>query len=335
MEKYPWQSNVWRRLYEARERLPHALLLQGRSGIGKFDFAQHLSKSLLCQSPKSDGQACDVCSSCGWFTQNNHPDYRLISPEQEADGDDDAGPVKKGVKKNQISVSQIRELGGFLELSSHRAGGLRISLIHPADALNAISANALLKMLEEPSAEVVFILVSSQPQQLLPTIVSRCQRIDMPVPETEIALQWLQQKGLKDPALSLGYAGGSPLAALHDSENDYQSVSTIIKLLSQGEKLDPFAAASLCVVQGMEVVTRILQKWIYDLLACGLTGEVRYHVQHTGALQALAKSVNLGLLLDFQRKLDEVRKSATHPLNSELQMESLLFQYTHMFSAKI
>lgn len=335
MEKYPWQSDVWQRLDEARARLPHALLLHGRSGIGKFDFAQHLSKSLLCQSPKTDGQACEICPSCGWFSQNNHPDYRLLTPEQDATDDDDAGSAKKSVKKSQISVAQVRELSSFLELSSHHAGGLRIALIRPAETLNASSANALLKMLEEPPAGVIFILVSHQPQRLLPTIASRCQKIDMPVPETAIALQWLQQKGLKDAAQQLDYAGGSPLSALRDAEEGGQSFGNIIKLLSHGEKLDLFATASLCAQQGMEAVTQVLQKWIYDLLVCRLTGQVRYHVQHTSALQALTKSVNLGLLLDFQRKLDEARKSAAHPLNSELQLESLLLQYTHLFSTRI
>jgi len=333
MENYPWQTEVWQRLYEARARLPHALLLYGRSGIGKFDFAQHLSKSLLCQTPKPDGQACEICPSCGWFAQSNHPDYRLLTPEPEA-ADDDAGPAKKSARKSQISVAQVRELNSFLELTSHRGGGLRIVLIHPAETLNASSANALLKMLEEPPAGIVFILVSHQPQRLLPTITSRCQKIDMPVPETAVALQWLQQKGLKDAAQQLDYAGGSPLSALRDAEGG-QSFSNIIMLLSHGEKSDPFVTTALCAVQGMEAVTLVLQKWIYDLLVCRLTGQVRYHVQHTGALQALTKSVNLGLLLDFQRKLDEARKSATHPLNSELQMESLLFQYAHIFSARI
>lgn len=336
MEKYPWQSDVWQRLYEARERLPHALLLRGRSGIGKFDFALHLTKSLLCQSPKTDGQACETCPSCGWFSQNNHPDYRLLTPDQDASDDDEVMvTAKKTSKKSQISVAQIRELSSFLELSSHRGDGLRIALIHPAETLNASSANALLKMLEEPPAGVVFILVSHQPQRLLPTIISRCQKIDMPIPETAVALQWLKEKGLKDPAQQLDYAGGSPLSALRDAEEGGQSFGNIIKLLLHGAKLDPFVTASLCAAQGMEAATCALQKWIYDLLACRLTGEVRYHAQYTSTLQALTKSVNLGLLLDFQRKLDEARKSATHPLNNELQLEGLLLQYAHIFSTRI
>ena len=334
---YPWQLDLWKRLAESRGRLPHALLLRGRSGIGKFDFALQHTKSLLCQTPIAGGYACDACPSCGWFAQNNHPDYRLLTPEQDAvSGDEDAptAPAAKSGKKSQISVAQIRELGSFLELSSHRSGGLRIALIHPAETLNAASANALLKMLEEPPPDVIFILVSHQPQRLLPTIISRCQKIDMPVPEMNIALQWLNEKGVKDAAQRLGYAGGSPLSALNDADEGGKQLSDIWQMLSRGAKLDPFLAAPLCVAQGMEIAIHALQKWIYDLMICRLTGEVRYHGQHTSALQALTKSVDLGLLLDFQRKLDEARKAASHPLNNELQLEGLLLQYTQMFSTQ-
>lgn len=336
MEIYPWQSDVRKRLIEARERLPHALLLRGRSGIGKLDFAQQLAQLLLCQAPTASGTACGICSSCGWLAQGNHPDYRFLTPEQEtANNDDDAPavPATKSTKKSQISVAQIRELSSFLELSSHR-GGLRIALIHPAETLNMASANALLKMLEEPPPNVIFILVSHQPQRLLPTIVSRCQKIDMPVPESDVALQWLNQQGVKEAAQRLDYAGGSPLSALKDAEGGAKPLDEVLQMLSRGAKLDPFATAPLCMAQGMEAATHTLQKWIYDLVVCRLTGEVRYHGQHSSALQALSKSVDLGPLLDFQHKLDEARKSATHPLNNELQLESLLLQYTQIFSTR-
>lgn len=95
--------------------------------------------------------------------------------------------------------------------------------------------------------------------------------------------------------------------------------------------MDAFSSASLFVSHGMETAVLALQKWVYDLVTCRLTGQIRYHLGSQGALQALAKSVDLGLLLDFQRKLDEARRSATHPLNNEMQLESLLIQYTQLF----
>jgi DNA polymerase-3 subunit delta' len=83
----------------------------------------------------------------------------------------------------------------------------------------------------------------------------------------------------------------------------------------------------------MQNAMQLLQKWLYDVLLVKMTGQVRYHIGQLSALQSLAKSVDLGLLLQFQRKLEEAKKTATHPLNNELQLEGLLVQYTQLFSA--
>src|SRR5690606_31246170 len=137
----------------------------------------------LCLNRNAEGHACQSCASCSWFEQSHHPAYRLPTPEQESDNED--APASAASKKSQISIAQIRELSGFLELTSHQNGGRRVVVIHPAEALNIASANALLKILEEPPAGVIFVLVSHQPQRLLPTILSRCQKIDMPVPQED------------------------------------------------------------------------------------------------------------------------------------------------------
>lgn len=328
---YPWQQGVWDKLTSARDRLPHALLLRGRSGIGKLEFANALANSLLCQTPDPQGHACGICASCGWFAQGNHPDYRLLTPEQDAAGDEDSPAPAKTGKKSQISVAQIRELGSFLELSSHSSDGLRVALIHPAETLNLASANALLKMLEEPPSGVIFILVAHQPHRLLPTIMSRCNKIDMPIPTRETAIEWLSQHGVKDAATRLDYAGGSPISALNDAGEGSQSLNAVWQMLAQGAKLDVFPLATLCASLGMENAIHAMQKWIYDLMACRFTGKIRYHTEHAGALQALSERVDLGLLMELQRKLNQARKTASHPLNNELQLENILLSYARLF----
>jgi len=334
MSVYPWQSDTLDKLSSHRARLPHALLLHGNSGIGKFDFAMQLAKSLLCLAPSSNGESCQQCASCGWYEQNNHPDFRLLAPENDAEEDADSSPAsKRTTKKSQISVVQVRELGSFLSLSSHQSGGLRIVVIHPAEALNIASANGLLKMLEEPPAGVIFILVTHQINRLLPTIISRCQKIDMPMPAKKVALDWLQAQGQADAERLLDYAGGAPLNATRNANPGQALLNT--DLFLQGKKLDPFHAASVAVSQGMEVAIDALQKWAYDLLSCHLTNEIRYHNKHASAFQAMAKSVDLGLLLDFQRKLGEAKKSANHPLNNELQLETIFLTYTQLFMKKV
>jgi len=333
MSVYPWQSATLAKTSSQRARLPHALLLHGNSGTGKFDFARILAQSLLCLSPQADGEPCGSCASCSWYAQNNHPDFRLLTPEQDTDIEPEASTSKKTTKKSQqISVVQVRELAEFLSLSSHQSSGLRIVLIHPAEALNAASANALLKMLEEPPDGVIFILVSHQLKRLLPTIISRCHKIDMPMPEKSVALTWLQEHGLADAAAQLDYAGGAPLSVLRIREQGIGSFNS--EFFLQGRRLDPFLAASAAVTQGMELAIDSLQKWTFDLLSCLLTGKVRYHNQHANALQALAKSVDLSLLLEFQRKLNEAKRSAQHPLNNELQLEAIFLNYTQLFMNK-
>ena len=331
MNIYSWQSALWEKLLQSKARLPHALLLRGQEGIGKLDFATAFTHALLCQSPLPNGQACGTCPSCNWLAQSHHPDFRLLSPELESDNSDDAPVATASSRKSQITVAQIRELSTFHELSSHQSGGRRIVLIHPAEALNPASANALLKILEEPPAGVIFLLVSHQPQRLLPTILSRCQKIDMPVPQLETAAAWLSEQGVKDASSHLAYAGGSPLLALRNAAEGLGQMDEICKSLSHGPKMDPFATATLCAKQGMVAAVQALQKWVYDLADLKLTGDVRYHDSYRSALQALAKSVDLSLLFDLQRKLDQAKKSATHPLNSELQLENLLLQYTQIF----
>ncbi|HEU4708600.1 MAG TPA: DNA polymerase III subunit delta' [Methylophilaceae bacterium] len=325
---HPWQENLWGRIAAGSARLPHAMLLRGQEGIGKYDFAVELAQALLCHSPLHDGRACGQCASCGWFAQSHHPDYRLLSPELESEGE--GAPATVG-RKSQISVAQIRALSDFFELSSHQSGGRRVVLIHPAEALNPASANALLKILEEPPAGVVFLLVAHQPQRLLPTILSRCHKIDMPIPSSEAALAWLKGEGIQNAEKYLAYAGGSPLLAKLMAEESSKQMDELWKALSLGARLDPFTTAALFAKLGMTIAVQVLQKWVYDLAGSRLTGEVRYHTQQGNALQALANSVDLGLLFELQRKLDEARRASTHPLNSELQLENLLLQYTQIF----
>lgn len=334
---YPWQHNVWQHLNQDSQKIPHALLLNGRAGTGKYDFARYFSQSLLCAdktraNKNQQGHACGQCSSCNWFKDNSHPDFRVLSPEQDADSEDDATVTKKTKKKTQISVAQIRALSGFLSMSSHRSGGLRVVLIYPAEALNPIAANALLKMLEEPAEGVIFVLVAHQLQRLLPTIISRCQKISMPMPDEDQSLAWLVEQGVKNAAQQLAYLEGSPIKVFNE-QLQFGQLTEIWRMLALGRKLEPSIAASCLIANSVETGVIALQKWIYDIVAMKFGRQVRYHMQHSNTLQVLADKVNLSRLFDLQRKADELRKLAAHPLNHDLQMESLLVDYTKIFHA--
>lgn len=329
---YPWQGVVWQQLNQDVARLPHALLLYGRTGIGKFDFARYFSQSLLCLNKSATGHACGDCASCHWFNDSGHPDFRLLSPEQE-ETDEEGNPAKKGKKKTQISVAQIRELSDFLNLSSHRSGGVRVVLIHPAESLNTASANALLKMLEEPASGVIFVLVAHQLQRLLPTIISRCQKLSMPIPSETEAMAWLTDQNIPNARQQLAYSDGSPIRVFIE-QAQYGQLSEVWKHLALGAALQPSTLAPMLQAGSAETGIVALQKWLYDLATLRLAKQVRYHLAQVSALQALADKVNLSALIQLQKKLDALRLLAQHPLNHELQMESLLVDYTKLFVTK-
>ncbi|HGF2963741.1 TPA: DNA polymerase III subunit delta', partial [Burkholderia multivorans] len=217
---YPWQTDDWNRLQQLRAQWPHALLLHGQAGIGKLQFAQHLARGFLCESPQPNGEPCGTCAACTWFAQGNHPDYRIVLPEAlagEAPGAaDDAKPAdaddsgkKTRTPSKEIKIEQVRALLDFCGVGSHR-GGLRVVVLYPAEALNVAASNALLKTLEEPPPGVVFLLVSARIDRLLPTIVSRCRQWPMSVPAPEAAAAWLATQGVDDARALLAEAGGAP-----------------------------------------------------------------------------------------------------------------------------
>lgn len=326
---YSWQKAQWDNVLQRKDTLPHAILLRGRAGIGKHDFALSLSHALLCQQTSGPQPACGTCPSCQWLKEGGHPDFKWITPEDNSANESTS--KKKTGKKSQISVAQIRQLYDYLSLSTHQVNGHRIILISPAETLNLASANALLKMLEEPPANTLFLLVASQPQRLLPTIISRCQVLDLPIPSNTEAVAWLSEQGVNNPESALEYTGGAPLEALR-IQDQLDANHKLIQQLALGQRLDPFVSAPLFLALGMERAINIIQKWIFDLVSVKLVQNSHYHSQQVNALQALCKSVNLGVLLRFQRDLNEAKKAANHPLSNEMQLENILLQYTRVFN---
>ncbi|MFM9913516.1 MAG: DNA polymerase III subunit delta' [Methylophilaceae bacterium] len=320
-----------------KTRFPHAVLLHGRAGIGKLAFAEGLAASLLCEAPQADGLACGQCLSCGWLVQGNHPDFRVITP---GDKDDKNSKMEEGdeppelaskAKKSHIVVDQIRALSELVGLSSHRQGS-RIVLLHPAETLNLAAANALLKMLEEPPPDTIFILVSHQSQRLLPTIRSRCHKIAIPMPTIEQAANWLNTQGVKDATNCLAQAGGAPLLALeaYDAATEVD-VETFARELIKADKADAFATSAHWGKAGLLTAVSLLQKWIYDVLSAKLYGAVRYYPKKIKSLQDISNKADMRCLLDFQRDLNQARGQTSHPLNAELQLEALMLKYTQLF----
>ena len=325
----PWHADEWVRLQALRKRLPHGLLLKGSKGIGKLDFAISYAQSLLCENTDEAQFSCGTCPSCHWFSQGSHPDFRLIQPEALSEGDA-IKPASGKKPSKQISVDQIRSLSDFFGMTAHQ-GGKRVVILHPAESMNSNAANALLKNLEEPPHGLLIILVSHKPQQLLPTILSRCQSFALPTPDAASAIKWLEEQGVSNPDKAFATSGFSPLLALQLGEQvDSDERSQLLRAVSQPETLDAVSLAATLQKTEQVLVVQWLQQWCYDMTAIKMAGQLRYHPGEEAAITRLVKPVPALNLARLQSYLKTAKRESQHTLNPKLFFESLLFTYRQL-----
>ena len=327
---FPWQEEVWNRLADMHGRLPHALLFHGRPGIGKLHLAEVLAQSLLCENQAKHRLACGACPACGWFAAGNHPDYRLVQPEVLSPVEEDAEAEEaseEGKKKpsKQIKIEQIRALSDFLNVGSHR-NGYRVVLIYPAESMNPGSANALLKSLEEPSAGVIFLLVSHQPRKLLATVRSRCHALALSLPPRALSLRWLQEQGSKATPATLAFAGDAPLEAASLPDDEADTRRRLFDLLGQ-PATSALSLADFCQRLQPGPVVDWMLKWTYDLVAVASSGRVRYNIDQEKKLSHLAQTMPRLKLLRFYSALASMKAISEHPLNARLFFDDLFIAY--------
>ncbi len=335
---YPWQQDDWLRLQQMRERLPHAILFHGAAGTGKVAFVERFAESLLCERPSPDAHPCGQCESCGWFAQYGHPDYRRVRPNAlESEVADDADSDDSGTKKSgkapskDIRIEQVRSLSAFMNVSTHRSG-IRVVLLYPAEALNAASANALLKTLEEPPPDTAFLLVTDRIDRLLPTILSRCRKFPLSAPSAAAALQWLESQGVPHAARWLAEHGGAPLAAREAAHGaDAAERDELLALLAK-----PTAGAALVVAERLQKVPLAQlvawqQRWLYDMLSLKLGAQVRYFPHQQQVLTQLAARLPAERLQQALRDAGARRAVADHPLSARLFIEQMLIDYAGLF----
>jgi len=329
---FDWLDPAWNAWDRQSAKLPHAVLVHAPEGHGAFEFAQGVAAALLCENRGSGRKACGVCVACRWFDQRNHPDFRLIVPEimsedPQSDGNESGRREKRS---EQIRIEQVRELADFLSVGAHRRGN-RVILIYPADAMNAHTQNALLKSLEEPPPATVFLLVTSHPDRLLPTVRSRCMRFALPAPDAERVLRWLKEQGVGHPGAALASAGGSPLGALEAAESESDRLRFLDGL--KEPRFDPIRLAES--IQGMPLGDAVdwLQRWSCDLLLSKFTGATRYHPERGSVIAEIAHRCRAEDICAYLRYLAQARSLSGHPLNAKLFVEDLLLRYRRLVEA--
>lgn len=316
----PWQQSQWRQLTELQDRgrLPHALLISGPRGIGKQPLADALVARTLCRQPGET--ACGECHSCRMLAAGYHPDLLSVSPAE---------------KSRQIRIDAIRQVNGFVSQTAQQ-GGYRVIRIEPAETMNVAASNALLKSLEEPGERTLFVLVADIPSRLLPTIRSRCQHWNLPIPDGARAQSWLGER-LQDgdeARFWLRVAGGLPLLAEElagaDARALRQDLRELFDSLVRGG--EPVGEAARLDAQALDRVLWYGIAWLEDLIRLGLSGDAA-RVRNSDLLPLYRQAVKNARVRDWFRLLDYAREqrrllaSGGNP-NPQLVMEAWLVRWS-------
>lgn len=324
----PWHSDLLREWLAESDRLPHALLVIGTPGIGKSRLLRAFAAALLCESPAEDRRACGRCDACGWLAADNHPDLRVL--EQQA-GDD-------GTPAREIRIEQFRAISEFCVVGSHR-GGRRVVIVDPADAMNAVTANALLKTLEEPTPGLVFLLATGRPDAVPATIRSRCSVRLAEGPSMEVASAWLQgQTGCTpaDAGTWLAMAGGAPLHATGFAEPAQAAAHrSMLEVVASLPDTAVVTAADGLQGRDARLWLPLLQRWLMDVARCRTGAEPRYFPGHAERLGRLAARCDERSIAQAGRALAEQYRHVEHPLNARLFCEESLARYVGAFQRTV
>lgn len=317
----PWLA-PW--LHEAlTTQRGHAVLLHGPQGIGQWPLALTLAQAWLCES-ESPQRPCGSCASCRLVQAHTHPDLLVLLPEalqaslgwanDEAAGE--GGETAKGRQPSkEIKVDAVRSAVAFAQTTPARGRG-KVVVLHPAERMNSIAANALLKTLEEPAGSARFVLASAAPEALLPTIRSRCQAMALHLPDMAQATAWLGGQGVAGAEVLLAAAGGQPLEALEvcGAGLDAAAWTRLPAAVARGDA-SPLAGWPL------PRAIDALQKLCHDLSCVAVGAAPRYFAAHL-----LPHRLRLPDLLEWSRALQRAARHAEHPLNAGLAVESLVAQ---------
>ncbi len=310
----------------------HAWLLAGPSGLGQYRLALALVSAWLCDQPSAQG-ACGSCGSCHAIAVRTHADLCVLMPEtvmlelgwplsEKAQSEVDD---KKRKASKEIRVDAMRDAVEFSQRTSARGKGKAV-LVFPAERMNNVTANALLKTLEEPPGDVKFVLASDAAHQLLPTIRSRCLGHSMVWPDVKTSLAWLEGQGLPpaQAAIVLRAAGGRPEDALlfAQSGRDAQSWVKLPKAMARGD-------VSVLKDWSPAQTVDALHKLCHDVLAVKVGASPRFF-----EAADLPADGSVTALTSWARTLAASTRTVEHPFNTGLMLEALVSQAQNALNSK-
>jgi DNA polymerase-3 subunit delta' len=308
----------------SEERIPHSYLFTGIAGIGKTSAATALTMTLNCRNP-TDIEACGTCPPCRQMAGGNFPDFISIKPDGQ-----------------NIKIEQIRELNRRLSFAPVSAR-YRVCVIQQAEAMTSEAANSFLKTLEEPPPGNILVLNAVEPLNLLPTIVSRCQRVPFQPLPVEAMIDWLVREKDMDRQRAIIVArasGGSLGRALRMAEDAFLEkrdawISALLKLplLSKGDALQLAMETAdkekgrgpddtEVGQSGLLEMLALWGAWYRDLLLVKVGGPERLitNVDFRDQLKSLSRDVAVEGLTDSLLAVDQAVRDLRRMGNTQLVM---------------
>lgn len=332
---HPWNKEIWKHLTNNPERSNHALLFNGNKGLGKKQLAISLAEFLMCNNHAQSKNLFDAAT---------HPDCHILMPEilakEYLEQDHLYGKFAQrylephtGKPKKVLAIDQIRKLGSAITTHPH-ISPIRVILIIEAETMNISAANAILKNLEEPPANTLFIVVSDEISKLTKTIRSRCSLINFRAPGSASGKSWLEQnKSIPADQIDahLAMANGHPLQAIELYKQNYSDALKMVftdlnSLWSQ--KTGPVQTAKNWQGIGALASVEILQKLLADLLRNSLTNaELPEEFVFFPVQQSWLKSVSQKLrrqgLVDMIDELNYAKRMLSTTVDELLVLETV------------
>jgi len=306
--------------------IPHALLFSGMEGIGKKKTALVFAKALNCQTiarrqatARQPVEPCGICRPCKKIAAGHHPDVIVVEPEQ-----------------SRIKISAIRDLGHTLAVKPYEALQ-RVVVIDQAQAMNPQAGNSLLKLLEEPPAGTILILIAVNTYSLLPTVVSRCQQVSFkPIPDHALA-EYLIQKGISpEKAKILGKLANGSFSRAEDLAGTEwlqrrEWVIRIFERLGDDRQGDRRVALSMAFSEmlakdrdGIVDVLELLTSWFRDMAVVKGGSENVINMDLIPRIRQAAQRCSTMAVLSNIDRLETARKKIEANANIRLTMDVML-----------
>ncbi len=303
-----------------------SLLITGPENIGKHTLALAIAEALLCEAPDPLQRPCGLCSACRRAAAGNHPDLELVEPETEGRG---------------VKIEQIRDMERFLSLTPN-VGAHKITVITDLELMNLNAGNALLKTLEEPPAYAHLILLATDADTLLPTIVSRSQHLPLRPLDDAIIAQALVERwhaGEAEASRLARLSGGRmgwAVRALTDPAH-LQEMEAALGQLFALLQMDLPARFELAqtLAQNSGGLSQLLEYWRLGwrdvLMLQQANPQELMFLEQRATLEALASRLDVASTTRMLRLLTEAQANLLRNANTRLLLETLFLDWPEIY----